>query len=245
MSKTAVVTGAAKRIGAGIARDLHRAGFDIALHYRSSAGPAGELAAALNAARADSCRVFQGDLGQVAAVRRMAAELLAQYGAIDLLVNNASGFAATRFETATEDDFDAMIGANLKGAYFLIQGLLPGLRAARGNIVNIVDVHAEHPLRHYNAYCAAKAGLASLTRSLALELGPEIRVNGVAPGAILWPDEGEHYDRDAREATIARTPLGRLGEPADIARAVRFLACEAPFVTGQIIAVDGGRTLEG
>jgi pteridine reductase len=138
-----------------------------------------------------------------------------------------------------------MLGSNLKGPYFLIQGLLPTLRDGGGTIVNIIDVHATHPLRNFNAYCAAKAGLASLTRSLAVELAPEVRVNGVSPGAILWPEGNANYDAAAREATVERTPLKRLGEPADIAKAVRYLACDAPFVTGQVIAVDGGRTLEG
>jgi len=178
-------------------------------------------------------------------VRALAGQLLASYLAIDLLVNNASGFAPTPIEHCTEAEFDAMLGANLKGPYFLIQGLLPALREGGGSIVNIIDVHATHPLRNFNAYCSAKAGLASLTRSLAVELAPNIRVNGVAPGAILWPDGTAEYDEAARKNTIERTPLQRLGEPTDIAKAVRYLACDAPFVTGQIIAVDGGRTLEG
>ena len=148
-------------------------------------------------------------------------------------------------ESCTEAQFDAMLGANLKGPYFLIQALLPALREAGGGVVNIIDIHAERPLRDFNAYGAAKAGLASLTRSLALELGPEIRVNAVSPGAILWPEGDEGFDDTERKLTIERTPLGRLGDPCDIARTVRFLACEAPFITGQVIAVDGGRGLAG
>ena len=243
--KVAIVTGAAQRIGAAIARELHGAGFDIALHYRSSQGAAKDLADELRSQRKDSCQLFQADLQSVDEVRALAGQLLANYPAIDLLVNNASGFTPTPIERCTEAEFDAMLGANLKGPYFLIQDLLPGLRACGGTIVNIIDVHANHPLRNFNAYCAAKAGLASLTRSLAVELAPEVRVNGVSPGAILWPEGNANYDDATREATVERTPLGRLGEPADIAKAVRYLACDAPFVTGQVIAVDGGRTLEG
>jgi pteridine reductase len=244
-TKVAVVTGAAQRIGAAIARELHGAGFDIALHYRSSQGAAKDLADELRSQRKDSCQLFQADLQSVDEVRALAGRLLANYPAIDLLVNNASGFIPTPIERCTESEFDAMLGANLKGPYFLIQGLLPALRKNGGTIVNIIDVHATHPLRNFNAYCAAKAGLASLTRSLAVELAPEVRVNGVSPGAILWPEGNANYDDAAREATVERTPLKRLGEPTDIAKAVRYLACDAPFVTGQVIAVDGGRTLEG
>lgn len=242
--RVAVITGAAQRIGVAIARELHGAGFDIALHYRSSLDAAQALADELCSQREGSCQLFQADLQSVEDVRALAGQLLASYPAIDLLVNNASGFAPTPIERCTEAEFDAMLGANLKGPYFLIQGLLPALNKGGGTIVNIIDVHATHPLRNFNAYCAAKAGLASLTRSLAVELAPNIRVNGVAPGAILWPDGTAEYDEAARKNTIERTPLQRLGEPTDIAKAVRYLACDAPFVTGQVIAVDGGRTLE-
>jgi pteridine reductase len=242
--KVAVITGAAQRIGAAIARELHGAGFDIALHYRSSQNAAQVLADELCRQREGSCQVFQADLHSVEEVRALAGQLLADYPAIDLLVNNASGFESTPIERCTEAEFDAMLGANLKGPYFLIQGLLPSLNKGGGSIVNIIDVHATQPLRNFNAYCAAKAGLASLTRSLAVELAPEIRVNGVSPGAILWPQGDADYDDAARDATIEQTPLKRLGEPTDIAKAVRYLACDAPFVTGQVIAVDGGRTLE-
>lgn len=241
--KTALVTGGAQRIGREIACHLHALGFDIALHYRSSAQAAGDLAAQLNAAREDSCVLVQGALDTAVDVEAVVAQVSERHAALDLLVNNASGFEPTPIATCTPQQFDAMIGSNLRGPYFLIQGLLPLLRAAGGNIVNIVDVHVERPLRDFNVYGAAKAGLASLTRSLAVELGPQIRVNAVAPGAILWPEDDAAYDAQAREQTVAQTPLQRLGEPADIARAVVFLAEQAPFVTGQVIAVDGGRGL--
>jgi pteridine reductase len=245
MAETALVTGAAQRIGSEITRELHRAGFDIALHYRHSEGPATALAGELNAVRADSCRLFQADIAILGELHRLADELREVYDRLGLLVNNASGFEPTPIATCTPDEFDAMVDSNLKGPYFLVQALLPLLRAAAGSIVNILDVHVQQPLPGFNAYCAAKAGLASLTRSLAVELGPDIRVNGVAPGAILWPEGGEAYDDAMRRSTVESTPLRRTGEPADIARTVRFLTCDAPFITGQVIDVDGGRSLTG
>ena len=245
MVDTALVTGAAQRIGGEIVRELHGASFDIALHYRRSAGAAKSLADELNTARPGSCRLFQADLAVGAELRRLGEELMAAYDTLDLLVNNASGFEPTPIASCTVTEFDAMIDSNLKGPYFLVQALLPMLRTAKGSIVNILDAHVEHPLPDFNAYCAAKAGLASLTRSLAVELGPVFRVNGVAPGAILWPEGGEAYDDAMRRGTVERTPLRRTGEPSDIARTVRFLACDAPFITGQVITVDGGKSLTG
>jgi pteridine reductase len=241
----ALVTGGSRRIGAAIARHLHARGFDIALHYRSSATEAASLSRELCALRADSCRHYRADLGDPADIDTLAAALLAQGQGLDLLVNNASDFYATPLGATPATAIEPLLASNLSGPWLLVQALLPGLAGRRGNVVNITDVHAEHPLRGYSLYCAAKAGLASLTRSLALELAPAIRVNAVAPGAILWPDDEADYDAAAREATVAATPLARLGEPEDIARAVAFLACEAPFVTGQVLAVDGGRTLAG
>lgn len=241
--KTALVTGGAQRIGREIACHLHARGYDIALHYRSSSRDAAELAAQLNGARDESCFLVQGALDTPPDVAAVVEQVKSGCAAVDLLVNNASGFQPTPVAGCTPEQFDAMIGSNLRGPYFLVQGLLPLLRAAGGNIVNIVDVHVDRPLPDFNVYCAAKAGLASLTRSLAVELGPEIRVNAVAPGAILWPEDDAAYDAQTREQTVAQTPLRRLGEPADIARAVAFLAEDAPFVTGQVITVDGGRGL--
>jgi len=243
VSRVAVVTGGARRIGAAIARHLHALGYDIALHFRSSGDRAIAMAEEFNAQRAGSCELFAADLSDHPELARLGEELLERYAGIDLLVNNASGFSATPLENSTPAEFDAMLGSNLRGPYFLVQALLPGLRAAGGSVVNILDTHVHRPLPRYNAYGAAKAGLEYLTRSFAVELGPEVRVNGVAPGAILWPEEGDAYSEEVRASTIAATPLGRLGEPEDIARAVAFLAGEAPFVTGQVIAVDGGRSL--
>lgn len=237
------MTGGARRIGRAIALHLHRRGFDIALHYRGSQDSARALAATLCAERADSCALFQADLGDPEQVGALARDIIARYGAIEVLVNNAAGFSPTPIESCTPREFDHMLDVNLRGPYFLIQGLLPALRSDNAGIVNLLDVHANRPLRRYNAYCAAKAGLASLTRSLALELAPGIRVNGVAPGAILWPEAGDTYDESMRRETIEKTPLGRLGDPQDIARTVAFLACDAPYITGQVIVVDGGRAL--
>jgi pteridine reductase len=241
--KVAVVTGGARRIGRVIAEHLHSIGFDIGLHYRNSVDSAQALAGALCERRAGSCQLFEADLEDEAQVGTLAAALRAQYPAIDLLVNNASGFSPTPIESCTPAQFDSMLASNLRAPYFLIQGLLPALRGGRATIVNIIDVHADRPLRHFNVYSAAKAGLASLTRSLAVELGPGIRVNGIAPGAILWPEGNDAYDAVARDRLLAKTPLQRMGDPTDIARAVAFLACDAPFITGEVIVVDGGRSL--
>ncbi len=245
MERVALVTGGARRIGAEIARHLHRAGFTLALHYSQSAADAESLVTELCDTRPGSCHAFRADLRRLAEIRAMGEAILHRFGGLDLLVNNASGFSPTPIESCTEAEFDTMIDTNLKGHYFLIQSTLGALRSRQGGIVNILDSHVEQPLRHFNAYVAAKAGLASLTRSLALELGPEVRVNGIAPGAILWPETGEAYDSSTRRDTIDRTPLKRLGEPADIARAVVFLATEAPFISGQVITVDGGRSVAG
>ncbi|MEZ5570840.1 MAG: pteridine reductase [Halioglobus sp.] len=242
-SPVAVVTGGARRIGRAIVEHLHDRGFAIALHYHNSVDSAQALATQLCKQRTGSCQLFRADLQDPAQVSALAAEILAQYTDINLLVNNASGFAPTPIESCSPAQFDRLLDTNLRAPYFLIQGLLAGMRQGGASIVNILDVYVDRPLRHYNAYGAAKAGLASLTRSLAVELGPTIRVNGVAPGAILWPQDDEAFDSAARDAIVARTPLQTLGDPTDIARAVGFLACDAPFVSGQIITVDGGRSL--
>jgi pteridine reductase len=239
----ALVTGAAKRIGAIIASTLHDAGANVAIHYNRSAADAEKLAAQLNRRRAGSAFAIAADMHDVAAVRRMATEVLHRIGSerLDILVNNASSFYPTPLGTVTEEQWDDLLSSNLKAPLFLSQALLPALRAARGVIVNIVDVHSQRPLRDHPVYGAAKAGLAMLTRSLAKDLGPDVRVNGVSPGAILWPDEG--MSDALRAAIIKQTALKRSGTPEDIASAVLFLVRDAPYVTGQIIAVDGGRSV--
>ncbi len=238
----ALVTGAAKRIGAVVADTLHDAGANVAIHYHSSAPEAEALAARLNARRPQSAFTVSADIREVSALEQLAKEVLDRTGnKLDVLVNNASNFYPTPLGTVTQEQWFDLVGSNLKAPLFLSQALLPALRAARGVIVNIVDVHAQRPLRDHPVYGAAKAGLAMLTRSLAKDLGPEIRVNGVSPGAILWPDEG--MSDQLRAAIIKQTALKRSGEPEDIAAAVLFLIRDAPYVTGQIIAVDGGRSV--
>jgi pteridine reductase len=238
----ALVTGAAKRIGAVVASTLHSAGANVAIHYNRSASDADELAARLNRARAKSAFTIAADILDIAAVEGLAAQVLERTGGrLDVLVNNASNFYPTPIGTITLEQWDDLLGSNLKAPLFLSQALVPALRTARGVIVNIVDVHSQRPLRDHPVYGAAKAGLAMLTRSLAKDLGPDIRVNGVSPGAILWPDEG--MSDALRAAIIKQTALKRSGEPEDIAAAVLFLVRDAPYVTGQIIAVDGGRSV--
>jgi pteridine reductase len=238
----ALVTGAAKRIGAVVASTLHAAGANVAIHYNRSAAEAEELAASLNRRRAKSAFTLAADMLDVAAVERLAAQVLERTdGRLDVLVNNASNFYPTPIGTITLEQWDDLFGSNLKAPLFLSQALVPALRAARGVIVNIVDVHSQRPLRDHPVYGPAKAGLAMLTRSLAKDLGPDVRVNGVSPGAILWPDEGQGMSDALRAAIIKQTK--RSGEPEDIAAAVLFLVRDAPYVTGQIIAVDGGRSV--
>jgi pteridine reductase len=238
----ALVTGAAKRIGAVIASTLHEAGANVAIHYNRSATDADQLAKQLNLRRASSAFTVPADMRDIAAVERMAAQVLERTGGrLDVLVNNASNFYPTPLGSITLEQWDDLFGSNLKAPLFLSQAVLPALRAARGVIVNIVDVHAQRPLRDHPIYGPAKAGLAMLTRSLAKDLGPDIRVNGVSPGAILWPDEG--MSDALRAGIIKQTALKRSGTPEDIAAAVLFLVRDAPYVTGQIIAVDGGRSV--
>lgn len=239
--KAALLTGAARRIGAEIARTLHAAGATVIIHYRSSSQDAETLQAELNAQRADSCFLVQGDLLDVSQIPALVAQTIAQAGKLDILVNNASSFYPTPLDTLTSQQFDDLIGTNLKAPLFMAQAAAPYLRASQGCIINIVDIHGFRPLKGYVAYCVAKAGLLMLTQSLARELGPEVRVNGVAPGAILWPEMAENHAMHAD--ILAKTALHREGSPADIARAVLFLARDADYITGQVIPVDGGRLL--
>jgi pteridine reductase len=236
-----LVTGAARRVGAEIARMLHAAGARVVLHYRHSAGEAFALAEALNARRPQSASTLQGDLKDDGVPEALVAELLARHGRLDGLVNNASSFFPTPLGTIDAAAWTDLIGSNLKAPLFLSQAASAALRARRGAIVNIVDIHAERPLRGYPVYCAAKAGLLGLTRALALELAPQVRVNGVSPGPIEWPAD-DQFPAAERSAIIDHTLLKRVGTPADVARTVRFLLFDAPYVTGQVLAVDGGRS---
>jgi pteridine reductase len=240
--KTVLITGGARRVGAAIARELHAAGANLVIHYRKSGGDAETLATQLNSVRAKSAATIQADLLEVARLPSLVEFAEHNFGALDVLVNNASTFYPTRVGEITPAAFDDLFGTNLRAPLFLSQAAAPALRKTGGLILNIVDIHALRPLRHYTTYCAAKAGLHMLTRSLAKELGPEVRVNGISPGPVLWP-EGGPGDTAIRDKVIQRTILKRMGSPADIAQTALFFAAHAPFITGQILAVDGGRSV--
>ena len=239
MEPVALVTGSARRIGATIVRTLHANGMRVIIHYRGSQQEAQALAAELEETRPDSTRLLQADLDDPDAVRKLAAQAQEAFGRLDLLVNNASSFYPTPVDTASDDDWTRLVHSNMRAPFILSQQLAPALRKQNGCIINIVDVYAEKPLSQHTLYCMAKAGLAMMTKSLARELGPEIRVNGVSPGPILWPESGQMN----QDAITDATALKRCGAPEDIAGAVQWLASDAGFVTGQILAVDGGRSL--
>lgn len=237
----ALITGAAQRIGAELARTLHERGYRVLIHYRSSATEAERIAAELNAIRSDSAATLRAALGDADAVAALAAAALTRWERLDVLINNASSFYPTAWGKATVDDWDVLIGSNLKGAFFLTQALLPALAARSGCVINLIDIFAQQPLPDHPLYCMAKAGLAMMTKSLARDCGDSIRVNGIAPGAILWPEPPLSPEQQAH--MLARIPRGRIGEPADIARTALFLIEDAPYINGQIIAVDGGLSL--
>jgi pteridine reductase len=237
----ALITGAAKRVGAVIARTLHVGGYDVVLHCRKSVDEAHALASELTALRADSAFVLQADLADTTALPSLIEATLAHYGRLDALINNASAFYPTPIGEATAPQWHELFASNAQAPFFLAQAAVPALREAHGAIVNLVDIYAERPLAHHPIYSMAKAALVAMTRALALDLGPDIRVNGVAPGAVMWPSDGKSYDD--QQTMLARTPLKRAGSPEDVAGTVLWLLRYAPFVTGQIIRVDGGRSL--
>ncbi len=239
MKPVALVTGAAARIGAAIVRRLHQADYRILLHYHRSHDKAVALAKELNAIRSDSVRLIQADLLEVAAIEQLALATLQAWGRVDLLVNNASTFYPTPLGTITTAQWDNLLGSNARAPLLLSQHLHTSLRVAHGSIVNIIDSTSRYGLAQFIPYAMAKAALANMTRSLARELAPEVRVNGIAPGAILWPEYEGGLNEGEQAATLARTALGHLGSPEDIANAVLFLA-QATYITGQIIKVDGG-----
>ena len=240
--KVALVTGGAKRVGAAIARRLHREGANLMLHYRGSEREAKALREELNAARANSAALVQADLLDVQGLPEIVRNTVNRFERLDALVNNASMFFPTPVGEMTPANWESLIGANLRAPLFLSQAAASHLKKAGGAIVNITDIHADRPLKSYVIYSIAKTGLVGMTRSLARELAPEVRVNGVAPGAIVWPEDGS-WDDLTRQRIVSHTLLRRTGEPDDIARAVYYLIAEAPYVTGQIIAVDGGRSI--
>ena len=238
--KVVLVTGGAKRVGAAICRRLHAAGAMVMLHYRASAGEARLLQAELNHARPESVALIQADLLDVGKLASIIEQTVQTFGRLDALVNNASSFFQTPVGEIQAADWEDLVGTNVRAPLFLSQAAAPALRSTHGSIVNITDIHAERPLKNYVVYSVAKAGMIGLTRSLARELAPDVRVNAVAPGPILWPDD-ESFDELSRQRIISHTPLRREGAPEDIARAVHFLLADATYVTGETIRVDGGR----
>jgi pteridine reductase len=240
-AKNVLITGAAKRIGAACARLLHSEGCNVFLHYRSSESDAQQLCDDLNRQRPDSAKLIQADLLNMAELEEVARDASRVWGGIDVLINNASTFYPTSIADVTEQQWDELLGSNLKAPFFLAKALTKTLADNKGCIVNIVDIHAERGLNGYSVYSISKAGLAAMTKILAKELGPDVRVNGVAPGAILWPDND--LSEPAKLEILQRVMLKRSGEPMDIAKAVLFLVKDADYMTGQILTVDGGRTL--
>jgi pteridine reductase len=237
----ALVTGAARRIGAATAATLHDNGMNVAIHYRGSAAEANDLCNRLNSRRPDSAACFQADLLEPGAPTNLVAQVIEWGGGLDVLVNNASTFYPTPLGTIGEDAWQDLVGSNLKAPLFLSQAAAPALVESGGNIVNIVDIHARRPLRDHHVYGAAKSGLVMLTKSLAKDLAPAVRVNGVAPGAIAWPEHG--MTEAVKQEILAEVPLGRAGDPADIANAVLFFVRDATYSTGQVLAIDGGRSI--
>jgi len=249
----ALITGAARRIGAVIAQTLHQQGFNIALHYSSSKQAAETLAAQLNNLRNNSCVCLSADLADVAQVQQLALDACSKWQRLDVLVNNASSFYPTPLSNANEQQWDNLFSSNTKGPYFLSQASAPELTKRQGTIINIADIHTEQPLRDHSIYCMAKAANRMMTKSLAKELAPAVRVNGIAPGAIMWPESHlcpnnqqlsiDGLTQDQKEHIVAQIPLHRTGSPEDIANAVYFLISKASYITGEVIAVDGGRRL--
>ncbi|MCB1672069.1 MAG: pteridine reductase [Gammaproteobacteria bacterium] len=239
-----LITGAAKRLGAAMALEFHRQGYDLIIHCNDSLQEAGQLAGQLNHRRRNSAMVLQADLTREQEVATLARQAPLAFGRLDVLVNNASAFYPTPFGQVSGHDWDALVDSNLRGAFFLSQSLAGCLSQRQGAIVNLLDIYAEHPLKNYPVYSIAKAGLAAMTRALAVELAPQVRVNGVAPGAILWPEHEQDASAiAAHQAILDKVPLGTTGSPGDIAAAAFFLAARATYMTGEVIRVDGGRRL--
>lgn len=242
-SKVVLITGAGKRVGAVIARHCHSLGMQVAIHYRDSADEAHALCLMFNQQRSDSAIALQADLKNIAKLEQLVSAVIKQWGKLDVLINNASSFYPIAFAKVTPNAWEDLIASNLKGPFFLSQIAAPYLKQQTGCIVNLVDIQAQRPLKNYSVYCIAKAGLVMLTKSLAKELAPKIRVNAIAPGIVLWPEDETEFDASLREKIIARNVLKRAGTPQDIAKTVDFLVNHADFITGQVIAVDGGRSL--
>jgi pteridine reductase len=239
--KTVLITGAARRVGAAIARRMHAAGANIALHYRNSAAAAETLAGELQKVRSGSVKTFKANLLDLKEITMLVEAAVESFGRLDILVNNASTFYPTPVGEITSEAWDDLMGTNVKAPLFLSQAAAPALRKTSGLIINMVDIHALRPLKRYAVYCTAKAALGMLTHSLARELAPYVRVNGIAPGPIMWPEDA--LDPAMKGKIISQTLLKRQGTPEDVARTALFFATEAPYITGQILAVDGGRSV--
>lgn len=239
--KVVLITGGVKRVGATIARHLHSLGMNLVLHYRHSEKAAHQLQTELQTQRPQSVLLLQADLLHTPKLTRMVQQIIEHYGRLDVLINNASTFYPTPIGQATENHWEDLIGTNVKVPFFLSQAAAPHLTAVQGCIINLVDIHADRPLKQHTIYSTAKAGLVMVTKSLARELGPQVRVNAIAPGAILWPEND--LDEVAKQRIISSIPLKRHGDPNDIARAVEFLIQDAGYITGHVITIDGGRSL--
>jgi pteridine reductase len=242
-NKVVLITGAAKRVGATIAQHCHQLGMRLAIHYRESAQQASTLCARFNQQRQNSALALATDLRDTDKLEGLITQVIDQWGQLDVLINNASSFYPVPLSKVTPSVWEDVMASNLKAPFFLSQIAAPHLKQQRGCIINLVDIQAQRPLKNYSVYCIAKAGLVMLTKSLAKELGPDIRVNGIAPGIVLWPDDETEFNPDIREKIVARNVLKRAGTPQDIANTAAFLINHANFITGQIIAVDGGRSL--
>lgn len=241
--KVVLVTGGAKRVGAAICRRLHASGAQLAVHYRSSIEEALDLQKELNRQRPKSAAIFQADLLRQNTLPKLVQKVVKRFGRLDALVNNASSFYATPLAEIDEQQWLDLLGTNLRAPLFLAQAAASELRRQHGCIVNIVDIHAERPMHGHLLYSVAKAGLVALTKGLAQEMAPQVRVNAVAPGVIIWPEGAAWEDQEQRRKIVAHTLLKREGEPDDIARTVQFLLNDSPYITGQVIAVDGGRSV--
>jgi pteridine reductase len=243
ITAVALITGGGRRIGAAIARRLHQQGFNIILHYRKSSHEAQALAKTLNNARPHSASSLYADLTCNNEIQQLAKQSITIWGRIDVLINNASSYYPTPFGEVTEHQWDDLVASNTKAPFFLSQALAPELTKQQGCIINIVDIHAERPVMDYSPYTIAKAGNAMLTKSLARELAPAVRVNGVAPGVIIWPENAAQHSDQEKQRILNQIPLGREGSADDIAKTVLFFINDAPYITGQILAVDGGRSI--
>lgn len=242
-NKVVLITGGAKRVGAAICRELHANGANLMIHYKSSVTEARALQAELNLQRPNSAAIIQGDLLNIAIAPSLVHETIQHFGRLDVLINNASTYYPTELGNINEENWHDLVGSNLKAPMFLAQAAAAELRKNAGCIVNITDMHIERPKKGYIVYSVAKAGLVTLTKSLAHELSPEVRVNAVAPGPVQWPENNPQFDEVYRQRVISQTLLKRIGDPTDIAKAAKFLIYDAPFITGHVLAVDGGRSL--